>query len=153
MLCSSSTLARLDWLCNGNWRFITPAGVANHRRREAWGVEGWAKEGCMSVQRWLPLTALLAGLVHLPTGTPDGHASSHTCKHVHRDRTHMQTRAPCMPPSTQQPSWEDVRKRSHISSSLSCCLAVSASHVWEAENRPANQRRLNERNRFAGGLK
>lgn len=37
MFCSSSTLARLDWLCNGNWRFITPAGVTNHRRREAWG--------------------------------------------------------------------------------------------------------------------
>ncbi len=93
MLCSSSTLARPDWLCNGNWRFITPAGVANHRRREAWGGgERWAEAGCMSVQRWLPLTDYTHS-PGLPTGTQTDtqahtHANMlsltwHTCKHMY----------------------------------------------------------------------
>lgn len=116
MLCSSSTLARLDWLCNGNWRFITPAGVANHRRREALGGERMSRGGlhecpALTTSDWL--TRRACSLTHRYT---DWHASSHTCKHVHSD---MATHAPCMPPSTQRPSWEDVRKTSHISSSVS----------------------------------
>ncbi len=145
MLCSSSTLACLDWLCNGNGRFITPAGVANHRRQGARGERGgWAEAGCMSVHAdspWLTAHRLTHQACSLTCRYTDWHASSHTCKHVDSDMTHMQTQAPCLPPSTQRPSWEDERKRSHVSSSLSCCFEVSVLHVWEPESTHTNQKR------------
>lgn len=70
MLCSPSTLAHLDWWCNGNWRFITPAGVANHRRQEAWGKDEHRLTECplLTTSDWIH-TGQLARLVPLPTGT------------------------------------------------------------------------------------
>lgn len=153
MLSSSSALACLDLLCNGNCRFITPAGVANHRRRETCGrgMSGGELHRCpLLTTCWVHAGLHARLLTHRYAGR---HASSRACKQAPSDMAHTPHDA-CVPPSTQRPSWEDVRKTSHISSSLSCRFGLTCARGWKpAHTHTHNGEGLKQRNRFAGGLK
>lgn len=150
MLCSSSTLARPDWLCNGNWRFITPAGVANHRRREAWGEGRMSRGGlhecpAVTTSDWLHL---LAWPTHRYT---DWHASSHTCRHAHSDMTHMQTHV-CLLQHNGRLGRMCGRDRIFPPPFLAVRRFLSCP-CERLKTDAQKQRGLKQRNGFAGGLK
>lgn len=70
MLCSSSTWAHRDWWRNGNRRFISPTGTANHSRQAAWGNDEHRRAETVSIATSDRVhMGPVARLVHLPTGT------------------------------------------------------------------------------------
>lgn len=150
MLCGSSTLACLYWLCNGNWRFMTPAGVTNHQRREAWRgkdeqrrtawVSSPTPSDWLSWQAYPQVHRLTRKLTHMQTCSPwhDTHANHTLLVSLlqHNGRLgRMCGRDHIFPPPFLAVWWF-----------LSCtCERPKQTHKTEEAEM--------ERNRFAGGLK
>lgn len=124
MLCGSPALAHLDWLCNGSRRFISPTGVANHRRQETLGGGGLTEA---KLHQWPSHTRPAHQACSLTPRFMAWHGSSHTCKHAHSHMTLVHTHG------ALYASFNATAVLGGCAELPPRVLAASVLHVWQAQ--------------------